>query len=90
MGQAQPILKARAFLGFSGLQTEAQSPRSPRFIDHNRPFGEKKRKKPSKGLDRSFFLWKAFNQDTTRSKQIVLLLLNMSLELETLALVTTI
>jgi len=47
MGQAQPILKARAFLGFSGLQTEAQSPQSPRFIDHNKPFGKKREKKLS-------------------------------------------
>jgi len=56
MGQAQPILKAHAFLAFSGLQTDAQSPQRPRFIDHNRQFGKKKRKKPLRGLNRSFFV----------------------------------
>jgi len=71
MGQAQPIPKARAFLGFFGLLIEAQSPRSPRFIDHSRPFGKIKKKKPLRGLDPSFCLWKPLNQDVTRSKQSI-------------------
>jgi len=51
MGQAHPILKAHAFLGFKPRRKAHEAHALQIITDH---LGEKKEKKPLRGLDPSF------------------------------------